>query len=159
MREFRLPEPVDLVICEFDALNHVPLKSDLDPVVRSVARALRPGGHFYFDVNTKLSFQKLWPGTWFVEAPGVAVAMSGGYDRSRDVAWTRIAGFVRAGNLWRRHNERIEEVCWTDRELRGALHAAGFGRVRSWDVAKFVKNGPLKQAGLRKFYLAHKRER
>jgi ubiquinone/menaquinone biosynthesis C-methylase UbiE len=29
MRSFRLPERVDLVLCEYDALNHVPQKSSL----------------------------------------------------------------------------------------------------------------------------------
>ena len=29
MRTFRLPEQVDLITCEFDALNHVPRKADL----------------------------------------------------------------------------------------------------------------------------------
>jgi len=29
MRYFQLPEPVDLVLCEFDALNHVERKGDL----------------------------------------------------------------------------------------------------------------------------------
>ena len=28
MRTFRLPQPVDLITCEFDALNHVPRKSE-----------------------------------------------------------------------------------------------------------------------------------
>jgi SAM-dependent methyltransferase len=57
MRSFRLPEPVDLVLCEFDALNHVPRKADLARVARAVARALRPGGYFYFDVNNHLAFE------------------------------------------------------------------------------------------------------
>jgi hypothetical protein len=39
MREFRLPEPVDLVLCEFDALNHVPRKGDLAPVAVTVREA------------------------------------------------------------------------------------------------------------------------
>jgi SAM-dependent methyltransferase len=51
MREFRLPEPVDLITCEFDALNHVARKEDLRQVAQAVSRALRPGGHFYFDVT------------------------------------------------------------------------------------------------------------
>ena len=29
MRRFRLPESVDLITCEYDALNHVPRKADL----------------------------------------------------------------------------------------------------------------------------------
>ena len=49
MRSFRLPETVDLVTCEFDSVNHVPRKSDLDRVARAVARALRPGGWFFFE--------------------------------------------------------------------------------------------------------------
>src|SRR5439155_13070088 len=53
MRTFRLPEPVDLILCEFDALNHVPQKADLRRVGRAVARGLRPGGYFYFDVNNR----------------------------------------------------------------------------------------------------------
>src|SRR5690242_10520551 len=48
MREFRLPELVDLILCEFDALNHVPQKQDLARVAGAVSQALRPGGHFYF---------------------------------------------------------------------------------------------------------------
>jgi SAM-dependent methyltransferase len=39
MRSFRLPEPVDLVLCEFDAVNHVPDKNDLALVAKAVARA------------------------------------------------------------------------------------------------------------------------
>jgi hypothetical protein len=38
MRSFRLPEPVDLVLCEFDALNHVPRKADLARVARAIVR-------------------------------------------------------------------------------------------------------------------------
>ncbi len=159
MRDFSLREPVDLVTCEWDALNHVPAKSDLVAVAQSVSRALRPAGYFYFDVNMKLSFEKLWPSTWFVELPGAAVAMRGGYDRSREVAWTRIAWFVGEGHCWRRHNERIEEVCWTGREIRSALRVAGFTRVRSWDASEFIEEGPLSQPGLRTFYLAQKRKR
>jgi SAM-dependent methyltransferase len=29
MRDFRLPQRVDLITCEFDALNHLPKKTDL----------------------------------------------------------------------------------------------------------------------------------
>src|SRR5437762_8782623 len=48
MRTFRLPEPVDLITSEFDAVNHVPRKTDLGRVAKAAARALRPGGYFYF---------------------------------------------------------------------------------------------------------------
>ena len=66
MRTFSLPERVDLVTCEYDAVNHLPHKSDLARTARAVARALRPGGYFYFDVNNRRHLEKNWPGTQLV---------------------------------------------------------------------------------------------
>jgi 2-polyprenyl-3-methyl-5-hydroxy-6-metoxy-1,4-benzoquinol methylase len=37
MRSFRLPEPVELVTCEFNPLNHLPRRADLARVARAVA--------------------------------------------------------------------------------------------------------------------------
>jgi len=108
MRSFRLPEPVDLVTCEFDALNHVPHKSDLDRVARAVARALRPGGWFFFDVNNRAAFEKVWTGTWRQELPGVVLVMHGGYERHRGKGWSNAEWFIRRGKCWRRSMERVE---------------------------------------------------
>lgn len=80
MRCFSLPEPVDLVTCEFDALNHVGRRSDLARVAKCVYRALRPGGHFYCDVNNRVAFEELQRNTRFFELPGVAVVKHGGFD-------------------------------------------------------------------------------
>ena len=156
MRSFRLPEPVDLVLCEFDAINHIPTKSDLNLVAKAVSRALRPGGHFYFDSNNRLSFQKLWPSTWWVEKPGLVMVMHGGYDAARDMAWSDVDWFVREGKLWRRRREHVEEVCWTAAEVRRALRSAGFGAIRSWDTSEFNPNDPVSGPGYRTIYLARK---
>jgi len=156
MRDFHLPEQVDLVLCEGDALNHVPRQQDLTRVAKAVARALRPGGHFYFDVNNRLSFQKVWPGTWWVERPGMALVLRGGYDRERDRGWTNAEWFFREGRLWRRRRERVEQVCWSQAEIRAALHEAGFDRVRAWDEAPFVKHIPSMRPGCRTIYVARK---
>ncbi len=156
MRAFHLPEAVDLVTCEFDALNHVPHERDLARVAKAVARALRPGGHFYFDVNTTLSFRTMWPDTLWVDTPGVAVVMHGGYDRRRDRAWSEVEWFIREGSLWRRRRERVEEVCWTDAEIREALHKEGFDETRSWDAAPLLKADPTIRPGYRTYYLARK---
>ena len=70
MRDFRLPEAVDLILSEFDAINHVPRRSDFRRVARAVARALNPGGWFFFDVNNLAGFDKYWRGNWWIEKPG-----------------------------------------------------------------------------------------
>ena len=156
MRDFRLPEPVDLVTCEFDALNHVPSKADLARVARSVARALRPGGHFYFDVNNRRAFERTWTGTGFIEQPGVAMVMHGGYDRERDRGWTAVDWFCREGRLWRRHRERVEQVAWTRAEMLATLRAAGFDKIGAWDAKPFFVGDPRIEPGCRTFYLARR---
>ncbi len=156
MRNFRLPEPVDLVLCEFDALNHVPKKTDLSRVARAVARALRPNGHFYFDVNNRLAFEVVWPGAWFIEKPGVALVMHGRYERERERGVSDVEWFLREGNLWRRHHEHIEQVAWTAAEMRQTLRAAGFDRITAHDATPFFVGDPRIRPGCRTFYLARR---
>jgi SAM-dependent methyltransferase len=154
MRDFRLPEKVDLVTCHFDALNHVPLKRDLHRVAKCVARALNPGGHFVFDVNTRLSFERVWNMTWFLEREPVVMVMQSGHTKGSGRAWGNVDWFVRTGkNCWRRHHEHVEEVCWTAAEIREALKRAGFGRFKTWDAAPLFKDA-LTHPGNRTFWRA-----
>ena len=156
MRNFRLPEPVDLFLCEFDALNHIPRKTDLARVLSSVARALKPGGYFFFDVNNRLGFKSYWKGTWCVEKPGLVLVMNNGNDAARDRAWSNCTWFIKKGRNWIRHAERVEEVCWAEKEMRRALRKAGFGTVISRDSTPFIKGNPMITPGCRTHYLARK---
>jgi len=156
MRGFRLPEAVDLITCEFDALNHVPDKTDLPKVAAAVARALRPGGHFFFDVNNARGFERYWTTPFWLEKPGVVVVMRNGHSRGAERAWSDVEWFVREGRLWRRYGERVEEVCWDANEIRRTLEAAGFDRVQARDAAPFFKGDPYIKPGCRTFYLARK---
>lgn len=159
MRTFRLPETVDLITCEYDALNHVPAKEDLKLVANAVARALRPGGRFLFDVNNRLGFKSYWNLTMWVERPGVVLVMRNGEDHMHDRAWCDVEWFIRDGPSWKRRRERVEEVCWSEKEIRSALRGAGFDRVRAWDAAPFFRADPLIQRGCRTVYLARKAQR
>lgn len=154
MRKFKLPQPVDLITCEFDALNHVPNKSDLKLVAQAAARSLRPGGYFYFDVNNLPAFENVWPLTWFLEQPGVAAIFHGGYNKSEERAWSEIDWFIKEGPLWRRHREYVEEVCWTRAEVRDTLRSAGLKIAATFDATLFFQNDPLTRPGYRTFYLA-----
>ena len=157
MRTFRLPEPVDLILSEYDAVNHVPHKSDLRKVATAAHRALRPGGYFHFDVNNAPGFKKYWIGTFWIEKPNLLVSMRNGHSPQLDRAWTDIDLFVREGKHWQRHHERVEEVCWDSAEVRRIFREAGFDRLRAWDAARFWKNPSLPR-GCRTIYLAHKPE-
>lgn len=52
IRALCLPEPVDLVTANFDTMNHLVGRPELNQSFRRVAENLRPGGHFYFDIVT-----------------------------------------------------------------------------------------------------------
>lgn len=159
MRFFRLPEPVDLILSECDALNHLPSRPDLRRVARAAAEALVPGGVFYFDVNNWPGFERYWAGEFWLERPGLAAALHNGCDRRRRRAWSDVDLFLREGSLWRRHRERVEEVCWTAAEIRDALREAGFSRIRAWDAAPFFRGYPDFVRGCRTIYAAWKRRR
>ncbi|HLW78771.1 MAG TPA: class I SAM-dependent methyltransferase [Terriglobia bacterium] len=157
MPTFRLPEPVDLITSEYDAVNHVLRKSDLMRVARAAARALRPGGYFYFDVNNRAHLEKNWSGASWQERPGVAMVMRGSYDRRRAKGCADFEWFVQDGKRWRRFREHVEEVWWTPAEIRRTLRAAGFQAIRAWDAAPFSQGHPRLPPGCRTFYLARKR--
>ena len=157
MRSFCLPRPVDLVLCECDALNHLPERRDLAQVFRRVAAALEPGGWFYFDVNNARGFERYWSGEFWIERPGLAAALHNRYDGRRRRASSDVDLFVRAGRLWRRYRERVEEVCWTAAEIRHQLAKAGFDRIRARDAAPFFRGYPDFDRGCRTVWLARKR--
>src|SRR5262249_29631767 len=52
IRCLRLPEPVDLVTSNFNALNHLTGEGALRLAFQRIAGNLRPGGHLYFDLVT-----------------------------------------------------------------------------------------------------------
>ena len=156
MRTLRLPEPVDLVSCEFNPLNHLPRRADLARVARLIAKALRPGGYFYFDVNTRRTLEKLYPGGHWVERRDFCMVLHGGYDRRRKKGWLDVEWFLPAGKLWRRHHEHIEDVWWTDAEIRRALRRAGFRKIRSWDGLKVRPPSRERRPGYDTYYLAQK---
>jgi SAM-dependent methyltransferase len=154
MRRFRLPERVDLVMCEGDAINHLDCKAELTRVARCVAGALRPGGWFYFDANNRAGFRSYWKDAWWHEKPGMVLVMRNGNDARNDRAWCDLEWFIRSGRgNWQRRHERVEEVCWSAREIRIIFKNEGFDWVRAWDASPYFKN-PLITPRCRTLYLA-----
>jgi SAM-dependent methyltransferase len=157
MRRFRLPEPVDLVTCEFAALNHLPRKQDLLPTFRAVARALHPGGWFAFDLNTPKSLREQTHMTEWMERPEFKLLMRGRYDKRREVGTLSFDWFVPAGRLWRHEREAIPHIAWSDTEIRRTLRRAGFSHIRFFDGMDVRPRMPGAKRGWDAYYLAHRR--
>ena len=125
--------------------------------VCAVARALRPGGWFCFDLNTRRTYEKFYSMTRWEERPGFCLVTRGGFNLQRGSAWLDLEWFVRRGAAWRRTRERITDTFWSDSEIRRALRRAGFGRLRSWDGTRVRPPSPHQHPGFDTYYLAQKR--
>jgi ubiquinone/menaquinone biosynthesis C-methylase UbiE len=135
MRNFWLPEKVDVLLCEFAALNALDRRSDLAKVFRAVARALRPGGTFAFDVNTPLSFRTQVPAGHWMETPEFKLVMHGSCEDGGLRAPLHLEWFLPERGRFRHVRETIVHVSWTESEIRRELLRAGFISIRTFDGA------------------------
>jgi hypothetical protein len=81
----------------------------------------------------------------------------GSLDAKRSRGVCLVDWFIREGSLWRRERETVEQVYWTERQMRSALRAAGFRLAGKWDASAFFANSPGGLSGARTFYLARKK--
>ncbi len=156
MRTFRAPHRVDLVTCEFAALNNLANPADLPRVFAAVRRALVPGGFFLFDVNSLAAFAEQSNVTHFTDEPEFKVVMRGSFDaraaRTRlDFDW-----FVPARRraTFEHVRETVFNVGWSTPRLRSALRAAGFKIVREADGMDVRPRGMCQKRGFDLYFLA-----
>lgn len=158
MRSFRLPEPVDCVASEWGPINHLRRKADLLKVTRSVARALRPGGYFYFDLHQRRFFEG-WAESVVFESKRFLLAKQGGYLPGLGQGWAEFTFFIPSTRQnWTRHTDLFLQVHWSHREVVKALRQAGFNSIRLFDFQD-LDAVPCARPGkrsLRTMYLARK---
>ncbi|MEK6677183.1 MAG: class I SAM-dependent methyltransferase [Planctomycetota bacterium] len=159
MRKLSLPEPVDLILCEFNPLNHLADKRDLKPVLQKIYQSLLPRGWFYFDLNMKQTYLKYYPATRWEEHDDFSLLTRGGVDEERETAWLDLDWFIPKGNAWQRFRERIEDTWWSNAEIQSALRNAGFANIRTWDGALIRPKKMKPRPGYDRYYLAQKRQK
>jgi SAM-dependent methyltransferase len=124
--DFRLETPVGLVISTFDALNHLPDLDALRGCFRSVMGALLPGGHFVFDLNTRLGLNR-WNSITVDDGDEALIVSRGIYDGASDRAWTKISGFARLPDgRYERFDETVYNTVFAIADVLKALREAGF---------------------------------
>jgi SAM-dependent methyltransferase len=63
---FSLDQSFDAVVCLYDSINHLLSLDEVQEVFARVYACLRPGGVFFFDVNTALKYEAHWAGNFDV---------------------------------------------------------------------------------------------
>jgi len=160
MRSFRLPDPVDLICAEWGVVNHVPRKQDLLRVGKAVARALRPGGYFMFDINRQALFEEVWAGTDIRKTADYFHVQQGGWDARRRKGQVRMIWFVLGpGGKWRRFEQSAEQVHWSTAEVRQMLQRTGFEGIQAFDYMALTSKTrpPAKFRGLKTLFLARRK--
>jgi SAM-dependent methyltransferase len=155
MRDFHLPESVEIVTCQFDSINHLPRKRDLHKVVRCVSEALGNDGLFFFDVYMTKAHRVHWPhirqtaigDNWEINVAGLP------FDKKRHCGKMKITSSLFHGSQSRREVQIVQEISWTDAELQLAFRRVGMRVIDSWNDFQLGFN--LEAPG-RRFYLAKK---
>lgn len=155
MRDFRLPQPVDLVTCFHDGLNYLTEYSDLLKTFNCVRRNLKPAGFFIFDLNAVRWLSGTRPEVTVVEEEGLTLLWESAYYDQEDTWEVRLTGFAREqeGELYRKFKEVHREKAYRPEEVEAALKAAGLEPLASYDAFTF---NPIHEKSRRHFYVARR---
>lgn len=124
-----LPRDLSAALCTFDSLNYLLRPAQLTVTFRRVARALRPGGLFLFDMNTMTGLRARWKGVRFHTGRDWFLVGELSSDARRRRAVFAMTGFRRVGGSYRLFRERHVQRGVTVAEVRACARAAGL-RVR-----------------------------
>lgn len=148
MRHFELPQPFDLIIAPFNALMHLYTPADQLSALQHIARHLRPGGEFVFDLYVP-RFGKMntlrHEGETFYAPDGsrTDILLVQRHDKLRQLVTTEYFADTTApsGVLSRRHYTLTQRY-FTRFEVEWLLRCAGFEAPR---VTGSFQGGPLEQ--------------
>lgn len=154
----RPDESFDLALATFDVLNHLDRHEELAPALAAIARALRPGGHFLFDLNTPETVAA------FPDHHRVTHLRGGGLSAERGT-WDPVTGVGTVTRDWflplagvpvrfRRCRELYREIAWPRGAVLRALRAAGLSVRLFADASGWLSFQP---EGTRWIVLARRR--
>lgn len=132
-----LPEPVDLLTCNFDSLNYITEEGELAEALRRFYLALKPEGHAVFDMNTTRELAGEW-GTHvgLHRTPGGLSIWESCWDGGTRTNTLRMTNFINVKENTYRMSEEVHRERSYDTDLvLGLLKAAGF----AWSAALDAK--------------------
>ena len=138
MRQLRLPQTVDLITCQFEALNYLTTTDDLHLALGSFSRALTSGGSAVFDVTT----ERLDPVenrlVYLERSPSRSVAVRTAFDLRSRTQTARLEVTDSTGSEVEVHCQRLHTVD----EVTAAMVASGLELVAVHDLGDIPSAGP-----------------
>jgi SAM-dependent methyltransferase len=154
--DFRLDETFGCVVSTFDMLNHLPDEAALRGCFRCVFEALKSGGSFVFDLNTREGLRQRWNTIQLEDTDEFMIVQRGIYDGG-ERAHTRVVGFARRPDgLYDRFEETVYNTVFALDRVKAILTEAGFNAITfvgGSDLSEPVADPELLG---RAFVIAHK---
>lgn len=134
--ELALPEPVDLLTCNFDSLNYLTRTEDLAEAIRRFARSLSEGGHCVFDMNTARELEvEHGPSTMMQRVAGGFTIWESEWDAGTCTSTLTMTNVLpRACGLFTVTEEVHRERSYDAGFVTGLLREAGFTRTYAYDA-------------------------
>ena len=130
MSRLRLGMTVDAAVSTLDALNYLTTERALGETFRRVFRWLRPGGAFWFDVNTPAKFRRMDGQAYLDETEETFCAWRTFFSERSGICTYQVDLFrLRPDGTWERRFEEHRERAWTEEQLRRLLTEAGFAGI------------------------------
>ncbi|MBE9505493.1 MAG: class I SAM-dependent methyltransferase [Chloroflexi bacterium] len=150
-RRFGMRPSFDVVLSTFDSLNHILTLNELQSAFRCVHDCLRPGGLFFFDLNTELGYLRHWNDSSEIVGDDHTMKVTALYDRTRRLGLFRATIEHRAGG-------QVEEVelrqrCHASGDVISALEAGGFTDIETFGLEQEAIVPDCLDSAERAFYL------
>lgn len=138
MRGLRLPQAVDLITCQFEALNYLTTPGDLQLALDGFGRSLTIGGTAIFDVTTERLHDDAehQPVDLHRSATG-SVTVRTAYDAGSRTQTARLEVADADGTAVETHRQRTHSV----EEVAAAVAAAGLDLVAVHDLDEMLPAG------------------
>ncbi len=140
MRDFLIPQKVDLVTCLFDSINYILRYDELESVFGNVYRALNPQGMFIFDMNTIYGLSRGWDDKKTGEDLGdLAVIWDYSWDEGIRLATLEVTVFQKKGGVYQKFKEVHKERGYDPKSVAKALKRKGLEVLNRFRCMGFDK--------------------
>ena len=130
MPRLRLGTAVDAAVSTLDSLNYLIRTRDLQETLNRVCRWLKPGGTFWFDVNTPAKFRRMDGQVYLDETEDSYCVWRTFFSEKTKICTYQVDLFrLESSGLWDRAFEEHRERAWEREELEAMLAEAGFTDV------------------------------